>query len=136
MLEVGDTLGPWRLPSVEPDKMRALAQVLRDPNPIHLDPNAVAKLGLGDRVINQGPANLAYIVNMLNTALPGARLEQLDARFLANVFGGDAVEASARVTAVETVPGGTRVRCEASLVVPERGPTVTALAVLLVPERR
>jgi 3-hydroxybutyryl-CoA dehydratase len=75
--EVGDTLGPWRLESVSPARARELSVVLQDPNSIHLDPAAVARLGLGTHVINQEPANLAYIINMLDAALPGASLLQV-----------------------------------------------------------
>ena len=131
MHSVGDLLTPWRLEQVEPANMRELADLLRDPNPIHLDAAAVKQLGLGDRVINQGPANLAYIVNMLNAALPGASLLQLDARFLSNVFGGDAVEAGGRVTSVASDASGTRVSCEIWLNVDGRGPAVGGSAVLL-----
>jgi 3-hydroxybutyryl-CoA dehydratase len=129
MISIGDALPAWRIDSISPENMRRLAETLRDPNPIHLDPAAVAKLGLGDRVINQGPANLAYIINMLHTAFPGAQLLQLDARFLANVFGGDAVEAGGRVTAI--ADGGTRISCDTWLNVDGRGPAVTAQAQLL-----
>lgn len=131
MIAVGDSLPSLRIESVSAEKMRELAVVLRDPNPIHLDPAAVARLGLGDRVINQGPANLAYIVNMLRAAFPKSTLLQLDARFLGNVFGGDAVEAGGRVTLVTPETQGTRVGCETWLNVDGRGPAVTANAVLL-----
>ncbi|WP_129774640.1 MaoC family dehydratase [Peristeroidobacter soli] len=129
MISLGDALPAWRIEAVSPENMRRLAETLRDPNPIHLDPAAVAKLGLGDRVINQGPANLAYIINMLHAAFPGAQLLQLDARFLANVFGGDAVEAGGRVTAI--ADDGTRISCDTWLNVDGRGPAVSAQAQLL-----
>ena len=95
----GDAL-PALSHRVEPADMARLAEILRDPNPIHLDPAAATALGLGDRVVNQGPANLAYIVNMLVAALPGHRLVELDSRYLANVFGGDLVEAGGTITSV------------------------------------
>jgi acyl dehydratase len=129
MISPGDALPAWRIEAVSPENMRRLAETLRDPNPIHLDPAAVAKLGLGDRVINQGPANLAYIINMLHAAFPEAQLLQLDARFLANVFGGDAVEAGGRVTAI--ADDGTRISCDTWLNVDGRGPAVSAQAQLL-----
>lgn len=132
MLEVGHTLGPWRIESVSTEKMRALANVLRDPNPIHIDPAAVARLGLGNRVINQGPANLAYIVNMLTESVPHCRLLQFDARLLANVFGGDAVEAGGRVTDLQREATGTRIGCEVWLKVNGRGVAVAGNAVLYV----
>lgn len=136
MTAVGDLLPSWRIESVSPDNMRRLAETLRDPNPIHLDPDAVAKLGLGNRVINQGPANLAYIINMLHAAFPGAALLQLDARFMANVFAGDAVEAGGRVTAIESTSKGTHVSCDTWLNIDGRGAAVGANAVLLVGGKR
>ena len=53
------------LESVSPEKMKIFAALARDPNPIHWDRAAVAERGLGDRLINQGPINLGYVVNML-----------------------------------------------------------------------
>lgn len=135
MIAVGDSLPSLRIESISADNMRQLADVLRDPNPIHLDPAAVAKLGLGDRVINQGPANLAYIINMLRAAFPSSRLLQLDARFLANVFGGDAVEAGGRVTSLTHAADGARVACETWLNVSGRGAAVTANALVLLEGR-
>jgi len=136
VMHVGDLLPVWRIDSVDPANMRELAGVLRDPNPIHLDAAAVQRLGLGDRVINQGPANLAYIVNMLSAALPGAVLLQLDARFLANVLGADAVEAGGRVVSVEADAAGTRIGCEIWLNVADRGAAVAGGAMLLLASPR
>lgn len=133
MHSVGDLLPPWRVDRIDPANMRELADLLRDPNPLHLDAAVVKQLGLGDHVINQGPANLAYIVNMLSAALPSASLLQLDARFLANVFGEDAVEAGGRVTSVDSDAAGTRLGCEVWLNVAGRGSAVGGSAVLLLP---
>lgn len=132
MTAVGDSLPSLRIESISAEKMRQLAGVLRDPNPIHLDPGAVARLGLGDRVINQGPANLAYVINMLSAAFPNSRLLQLDARFLANVFAGDGVVAGGRVIALTREADGTRVACETWLNVDGGGPAVTANALVLI----
>ena len=100
-LEAGAELGPLVIESVEPEKMKTFAVALDDPNPIHLDPAAVKAAGLGDRVINQGPAGLGYLLNMLREAAPGARVQDLRVRFTANVFGGDRVVAAGVVEAVE-----------------------------------
>lgn len=98
-MKPGDSLTPYRH-RVDPAAMAQLAGILRDPNPIHLDAKAAAAAGLGDRVVNQGPANLAYIVNMLTAAFPNHRLLHLESRYLANVFGDDIVEAGGEVTNV------------------------------------
>lgn len=86
---------------VRASAMKTMAVLLRDPNPIHFDRDVVATLGMGDRVVNQGPTNLAYVVNML-VAWAGdpARIRALKVRFLDNVRGGDRVVAGGVVTSV------------------------------------
>jgi acyl dehydratase len=95
----GDALGPLVIDSVSAERMKTLAVVLDDPNPIHLDPEAVRALGMGDRVVNQGPANFAWVLDMLRAAAPGAEIRDLRVRLLANVFAGDRVIAAGRVEA-------------------------------------
>jgi acyl dehydratase len=102
MAEPGQQLGSWRFGPIEPEWLREMAIVLDDPNPIHLDPSVVAALGLGERQVNQGPSSIGYLLNMLTEAVPEATVEQLQVRFLANVFAGDTVVA---VGEVETVSG-------------------------------
>jgi acyl dehydratase len=93
-------LEPFVVESVSAERMRTLAALLRDPTPIHFAPEVVQALGMGDRVINQGPANMGYVINALLAAAPEARIERLQVRFLANVFAGD------RVTAGGTIEDG------------------------------
>jgi acyl dehydratase len=114
---VGDAIPPFTIDSVSPDAMKDWAVFLADPNPIHLDVEVVKAKGLGDRVINQGPINVAYMMNMLMAAFPGGRIEAMDSRFLDNVYAGDKVVASGRITAVE----GNRIDCEFSLDAEGRG---------------
>lgn len=96
----GETLtSPAQL--VRPEMMHVWAKVLRDPNPIHTDVEAVRAKGLGDRVINQGPGNFSYIMNMLLEAFPAGRLSAIKVRFLDNVFGGEMVTPSAVVFGIE-----------------------------------
>jgi 3-hydroxybutyryl-CoA dehydratase len=97
----GTPLGPWVVESVDPERMKELAVLLADPNRIHLDPEAVRAAGLGDRVINQGPANCGYVMNMLREQFPDAVIRDFKVRFLANVRGGDRVIAAGRVEAVD-----------------------------------
>jgi acyl dehydratase len=112
---VGETFSG---PAVEvaPEAMKVWAKVLHDPNPIHLDAAAVRAKGLGDRVINQGPANAAYVLNALMTHFAPARIEQVAFRFLDNLFGGETATPSIVVTAVE----GARVSCDVFLDAGER----------------
>jgi acyl dehydratase len=78
--------------------MKMLALLLRDPNPIHWDPEATRRLGLGDNPVNQGPSNLAYVLNMLRQAFPGHAVARVETRFLGSVYAGDHVVAGGRVT--------------------------------------
>jgi len=99
---VGDEIGPYVVDLVDPEKMKLMAALLRDPNPIHFDPEAVRRLGLGDRVVNQGPINLSYLANMLMRWAGGPeRVRSLDVRFLANVFAGDRVECRGRIAEID-----------------------------------
>jgi 3-hydroxybutyryl-CoA dehydratase len=114
---VGDTLPPFVIESVSPEAMKQWAVFLADPNPIHLDVEVVKAKGLGDKVINQGPINVAYMMNMLMAAFPGCLIESMDSRFLDNVYGGDKAVASGTITAIE----GNRISCEFTLDVEGRG---------------
>lgn len=109
---VGDQIPEWRLGAVNPARMRLLAAILRDPNPIHWDRNEVAGRGLGDRLINQGPANVGYVCNALLAWAGAAALRSLTVRFTANVFEGDTVVAGGVVTDVADADGGTVAMCD------------------------
>jgi acyl dehydratase len=105
-VKVGDVIPGWTVESVPAEKMKTMALLLRDPNPIHWDVDAVRALGMGDRPINQGPTNQAYIVNMLLTWLGDpARLRSMQVRFIANVYGADRVVAGGEVTALRDDAG-------------------------------
>jgi len=90
------SIPPFRF-KVEPPAVACVAEVLCDPNPIHFDAAVVQAAGLGDRPINQGPANLAYAINMLAAAFPDHALRDVRSRYLANVFVGDEVEVQGEV---------------------------------------
>jgi acyl dehydratase len=111
-LSVGSAIPEFALPSVSADRMKLLAAILRDPNPIHWDRAEVAKRGLGNRVINQGPTNLGYITNMLMAWAGPDCLRHLEARFTSNVFEGDSVVAGGVVSAVRRENGEQLVDCE------------------------
>jgi acyl dehydratase len=103
---VGTEVTPFVVESVSAEKMKLMAALLHDPNPIHLDPEAVRRLGMGDAVVNQGPANQAYLVNMLTRFAgdPGA-VRRITVRFLGNVFAGERVECRGRVSEVDAEGG-------------------------------
>lgn len=120
----GDLLPAWTVEAVDPEKMKIMAALLGDPNPIHFDPAAVRALGLGDRVINQGPANFGYVQNMLVSWAGGVgRIRALSLRLTANVLAGDRVAAGGRVTGVGP---GDLVACAVWLDVLARGGTSLA----------
>ena len=91
----------WRLDAVTPERMKLLAAILRDPNPIHWDRAEVAARGLGDRLINQGPTNVGYVCNALAAWAGPTALRSLTVRFTSNVFDGDTVVAGGVVTAID-----------------------------------
>lgn len=131
--KVGDVLETFRFGPVDPQSMVVWSEILKDPNPIHLDVAAVKAMGLGTRRINQGPANLAYLINGVLRAFPGAKIEQVSNRFVGNVLEDDMILVSGSVNRVESVTGGLRVTCEMVLDVEGRGPAVTGTVQVLVP---
>ena len=124
---VGDMLKPFVVDPVSTEAMKQWAVFLADPNPIHLDPKAVQAKGLGDKVINQGPINVAYLMNLLLLAFPGGRIETMESRFLDNLYGGERAVASGRVETIE----GDRITCSLTLDVEGRGPVNAATATVI-----
>jgi acyl dehydratase len=113
-LTEGAELPPLVVESVDPEKMKLMAALLRDPNPIHFDAEAVRKAGMGDRVVNQGPINQAYLVNLVTGVAGGPeRLRSIAVRFLGNVLAGDRVECRGRVAAVDETAGTATLEVEA-----------------------
>ncbi len=105
---VGDELPPLVIESVSVEAMKTVAALLHDPNPIHFDLNTLQRLGMGDRPVNQGPNNMAYIVAMLSSFAGGPeKVRKLRVRFLGNVLGGDRVTARGVVTDVREADGAT-----------------------------
>jgi acyl dehydratase len=129
---VGDTLTPWAIASISPGAMKRMAVVLNDPNKIHLDAEAVRAVGLGDRVINQGPSNCGYVMNMLKANFRDGELRTFKVRFLANVLGGDQVRAAGSVISVTDESDGRLFECAVSLEVDGRGPALEGLAHMFV----
>ena len=90
----------WAMTSVDPARMKTMAALLRDPYPVHWDRLANERSGLGARVLNQGPLNLAYIANMLMAWAGDAAIRRLTVTFGRPVLDGDHVIAGGRVTGV------------------------------------
>src|SRR3546814_18187935 len=97
-LNAGDELPPFVIESVNADAMKEWAVFLHDPNPIHFDVEVVKAKGLGDKVINQVPANVAYVRKMLSAAFHGSRIETMDSRFVDHVYAGYLLKTGGTVT--------------------------------------
>ena len=104
-LQVGDELPPFIVDAVDLQRMKTMAALLDDPNPIHYDVELVAQLGYGDRQINQGPITMAFMMNVVVGALGPYELRRFSCRFLGNVFAGERVECRGTVTAVDAGTG-------------------------------
>ena len=87
-IAVGDSIPPWAMESVSAARMRTMAAILRDPNPVHWDARVVKELGYGERVINQGPLGLSYMVNMLHAWTGPESIRRLIMRFPQAVLDG------------------------------------------------
>lgn len=112
--------------SVSAAKMADLADVLDDPNPIHLDAQVVRDLGMGEREINQGPANCSYVVNMLRAAFAGGTITALSFRLLGNVYASDHAIAGGEIERRT----GDEVHCRVWLEVEGRGRVVEGSATI------
>ncbi len=98
----GLELEPLIVESVDTEKMKTMAAILHDPNPIHYDVDVVRSLGMGDAPVNQGPINMAFVMEMVSRFAGGPQaLRTIRLRFLGNVFGGERVECTGAVTAVD-----------------------------------
>lgn len=134
-MKVGEAIPEWVMPSVSPERMQTMAAILRDPNPIHWDRDAVAALplGLGRRTINQGPLGLSYIVNMLHAwAGPGA-IRRLVMRFPQVVLDGERVVARGEVAALREDNGVRLADCKVRLEHAERGVLLEGEATVALP---
>jgi acyl dehydratase len=113
VIEVGTPIPPLVIESVPLEPMKTMALILHDPNPIHWDVDSVTSLGLGDRVINQGPTNQAYIFNaLINWLGDPTAIRSMKVRFRGNVYAGDRVEAGGEVTAIHEENGETLADCD------------------------
>lgn len=110
---VGTQLPTRRIDEVSAEHIRQIALVLRDPNPIHFDLDAVQAAGLGSREVNQGGATMAYVMDLL-TEWAGSRdaLKRISCSFRANVFAGDEVLVGGAVSAIAEESGVRLAECE------------------------
>ena len=130
----GDKIPPWIMPSVSAERMKTMAAVLRDPNPVHWDRNVVESLplGLGLRTINQGPLGLSYMINMLHTWRGPECIRRIVMRFPQVVLDGEEVIARGTVTSVKTANGVTLAECDIWLAHEERGTLLEGTATIVI----
>jgi acyl dehydratase len=107
-----EELPVWTLDRVDAEKMKLLALLLADPNPLHFDPESASRLGIAERPVNQGPSNMAMLVNLLRAAYPTGRPSRLRVQLRGSVIAGQAVRAGGRVTERVADGDGELVRCE------------------------
>ena len=131
-VRAGDEIPSYEVGPVSPEKMRTMSALMSDANPVHFDAAAVRRLGLGDRVINQGPLNQAYVVSMLAEWAGGAdRVRSVRLRYRGNVFAGDQLRASGAVSDVVDQDGVVLANCEVHLDVIGRGAVLSGTATVL-----
>jgi acyl dehydratase len=101
-VSIGDVIPSWEMPCVERSRMRTMAAILRDPNPVHWDAKLVSTLplGAGERTINQGPLGLSYMINMLHAWAGPTCIKRIFMTFPKVVLSEDAVTAKGVVTEV------------------------------------
>ena len=98
-LSPGTPIPPRSMGEITMERVQRMMELMHDTNPVHDDPALVERRKLRGPV-NQGPANLSYVLNMLYAwAGPELALERYDFRFLDIVVPGDTVTASGTVTA-------------------------------------
>lgn len=114
-LEVGQTLEPFVIESVDPEPMKVMAAILDDPNPIHFDVEATKALGMGDQSVNQGPTNVTWLLESVQRFAGGPdKIRAFSVRFLGNVFGGERFEVTGEVTAVDEAAGEAELQLSAT----------------------
>jgi acyl dehydratase len=101
MTAVGDVIPAWVMPEVLPARMRTVAAILRDPNPVHWDVEATKSRGLGGRVINQGPLNVGYLANMLMAWQGPECIRKMRVQFADRVLDGEHITANGKVVEID-----------------------------------
>lgn len=132
---MGDHIPEWVMDSVSAARMRTMAAILRDPNPLHWDRDAVAALplGLGQRTINQGPLGLSYMINMLHAWAGPDCLRRIVMRFPQVVLDGERVVAQGEITALREEHGDTLAECNIWLQHDARGVLLEGTATVVLP---
>jgi acyl dehydratase len=133
---VGNNIPEWVMESVSPQRMCTMAAILRDPNPIHWDRDAVdaLPLGLGKRTINQGPLGLSYMINMLHAWAGPDCLRRIVMRFPQVVLDEERVIARGLITAVREEQEVALADCKIWLEHADRGILLEGTATVVLPQ--
>lgn len=110
--QIDDEIPEWHMPKVTVERMRTMAAILRDPNPVHWDMALVEKIGLGRRTINQGPLGLGYIINMLHSWMGPTCLKRITMRFPNIVMNDDVVTAKGVIKNLQREEGVELAECK------------------------
>jgi len=132
-VKVGDRIPDWTLDRVTPERMRTVAAIFRDPNPVHWDREFSQRVGLAGRVVNQSPLNLGYVVNALLAWSGPESLRRLRVEFPAPVLDGDRVTAGGVVKAIRSQRGRVLAECEVWLDRDDGQRAVQGIAVVELP---
>ena len=132
-VQVGDTLPAKPGPDITKARIQMVMDAMDDVNPVHIDEELVKKMGLRG-LVNQGPCNLAYIINMITawTGDPDCVL-RMKIRFHNLVVPGDNTIAGGAVTAVRD-EGGRRVAdCDVWLKLKDGTTMLAGMATVAIP---
>lgn len=129
-IKIGDQIPEWVMPNVLPERMRTMAAILRDPNPVHWDPASVEALGFGNHTINQGPLGLSYMMNMLHLWQGPRSIRRIIMTFPQVVLDGDHATAHGEVTGLRQENGEHLADCRIWLKVEGRGIALEGRAVV------
>lgn len=133
-VSAGDEIPEWLMESVSAARMRTMAAILRDPNPVHWDAELVDQLGFGRHTINQGPLGLSYMVNMLHAWTGPRSIRRIVMRFPQVILDGDRVIARGTVTAVRVEGDETLADCDIWLDREGSAPPLEGTATIAVPD--
>ena len=120
-VKVGDMVPEWDMPSVRRERMRTMAAILRDPNPVHWDDTSTTRYGFEGKTINQGPLGLSYMFNMLHEWAGPTSIRRFIMTFPQAVLSEDHVVAKGEVTGIREENGETIAEVDIWLHNDERG---------------
>jgi acyl dehydratase len=101
-IKAGDELEPYVVDRIDPERMKTMAALYDDPNPIHFDLEATKALGMSDRLVLQGAADIAILLEpaIRLTGDPEA-VRSYDVKLLGNLYAEDCVESTGKVLEVD-----------------------------------